>query len=82
MPTPLEIKKPYLTYCKKRDMHCPCLKCNNPSKYCNKQLSMKDRCKECSYLDINIMPKTDNNQTLACSFEVFEVYMDIKKSEL
>jgi len=29
MPTLTEITKPYLTYCQKYDIHCPCPKCNS-----------------------------------------------------
>ncbi len=44
MPTPTEIIKPYLKYCDKFDVHCPCPKCRmekrkrrcpvNPCQYC------------------------------------------------
>ena len=30
MTTITEIQKPELTYCDKYDLHCPCIKCNNP----------------------------------------------------
>ena len=28
MPTPTEILKPWMKYCKKQDVHCSCLTCN------------------------------------------------------
>lgn len=38
MTTILEIQKPHLSYCKKYDIHCPCIKCTNPQ---HKAICMK-----------------------------------------
>lgn len=47
MPTLLEIKDSSLIYCKKYDVHCPCLKCEKPIGLCIKSVSPEETCSLC-----------------------------------
>ena len=64
MSTILEIQKPHLTYCEKYDIHCPCIKCNDPK---HKTLCIKFICSNCSNKNENYYPTYDTNYCNNCN---------------
>ena len=64
MSTILEIQKPYLTYCKEYDIHCPCPKCENLNCWqLDFKNDFKNYCKQCPGPEIGpeIGPEVSKN---------------------
>jgi len=85
MPTVTEIKFPYISYCEKWDIHCPCVKCKNPVQICRKKLSgLETHCEMCLGPNKNPDPEdpdyndVNENDIFECSLQHMSAIKFIK----
>ena len=75
MPTFLEIKYPWLTYCKRYDVHCSCPKCT-VSEYCWPENEICKDCEEPSVGEIDEKGIISDNGYVGCKDAWLEEWDD------